>query len=116
MNTGWWRRRWLSGRRVGLMLLWTILLLAAATAVNLVGIRLAGSIEGWQQWMDAHAAHFLVWRLLLYASTAWGWIWMRRRLLAREPGCAARRRLLRMEVAALLAVIALEISQFMRTG
>jgi hypothetical protein len=48
-----------------------------------------------------HAGYFLVWRLCLYGATAYGWVWMRRRLLAREdqtrdrwagaaPGCAAR--------------------------
>lgn len=98
-------------RRVSLVLLWVFLLLIAAAAVNLIGIHLAGSIEGWERWLAAHAGYFLVWRLLLYAGTAWGWLWMRRRLLAREPGADTRRRLLRAEIAALLAIVALEVSQ-----
>ncbi|HFJ0421621.1 TPA: hypothetical protein ACGS08_004226 [Pseudomonas aeruginosa] len=97
------------GRRLGLTLLWALLLLAATVAANLVGIQLAGGIEGWQQWLADHASYFLAWRLLLYAGTAWGWCWMRRRVLAREPG--ARQRLLRAEVAAVVAVATLEISQ-----
>lgn len=97
------------GRRLGLALLWALLLLAATITANLVGIHLAGGIEGWQQWLTAHTGHFLAWRLLLYASTAWGWMWMRRRVLAREPG--TRPRLLRAEIAAVMAVAALEISQ-----
>ncbi|MGU1062186.1 hypothetical protein ACSEPQ_04840 [Pseudomonas aeruginosa] len=97
------------GRRLGLALLWALLLLAATITANLVGIHLAGSIEGWQQWLTAHTGHFLAWRLLLYAGTAWGWMWMRRRVLVREPG--ARQRLLRAEIAAVVAVAALEISQ-----
>ncbi|WP_313053435.1 hypothetical protein [Pseudomonas lopnurensis] len=97
------------GRRLGLALLWTLLLLTATVAANLVGIHQASGIEGWQQWLTAHTGHFLAWRLFLYAGTAWGWIWMRRRVLAREPG--ARQRLLRAEIAAVVAVAALEISQ-----
>jgi hypothetical protein len=96
-------------RRAGLVLLWVILLLVAAVAANVVGIHLAGGIEGWQQWLTAHTNHFLAWRLLLYAGTAWGWLWMRRRVLAREPG--ARQRLLRAEITAVMTIAALEISQ-----
>ncbi|KYO75156.1 hypothetical protein OGV25_21320 [Pseudomonas sp. P1B16] len=97
------------GQRLGLALLWALLLLVAAVAANVVGIHLAGGIEGWQQWLTAHTNHFLAWRLMLYAGTVWGWLWMRRRVLAREP--SARQRLLRAEIAAVVAVAALEISQ-----
>lgn len=116
MSAGAWRLRWLLNRRVAFALLWMALLLIAAVVANLVGIRLAGSIEHWQQWMNAHAGHFLVWRLLLYAGTVWGWLWMRRRLLAREPEGSARTRLVRVEVAAVLAVVTLEISQWVWAG
>ena len=105
-------QHWL--RRAGLVLLWAILLLVATVAVNVVGIHQAGSIEGWQQWLTAHTGHFLVWRLLLYAGTAWGWLWMRRRVLAREP--EAGKRLLRAEISAIVAVAALEIGQFVQAG
>lgn len=99
-------------RRAGLVLLWATLLLAVAVLINVVGISMAGSIENWQQWLTAHASLFLAWRLLLYAGTVWGWIWMRRRLLARQPEASARQRLLRAEITAVLAIAALEISQF----
>ncbi|MFZ4823969.1 MULTISPECIES: hypothetical protein [Pseudomonas] len=103
-------RRWPRHlRRAASITLWVILLLALAVAVNVLGIQLAGSIESWQQWLADHTGHFLVWRLLLYAATAWGWMWMRRRVLAREPG--ARQRLLQAEIAAVMAVAALEVSQ-----
>ncbi|WP_246288290.1 hypothetical protein [Achromobacter pestifer] len=108
--------RWRFTRRVASALLWTLLLLAVAVAVNVLGIRLAGSVGGWQRWMEAHASHFLAWRLLLYASTAWGWIWMRRRLREREPERSARQRMLRAEIAAVLAIMALEISQVVQVG
>ena len=38
--------RWLSSRRAILVLVWAVSLLIAATAVNVVGIRIAGGIEG----------------------------------------------------------------------
>jgi hypothetical protein len=77
-------QHWL--RRVALVLLWAILLLVATVAANVVGIHLAGSIEGW----------------------------MHRRVLAREP--EAGKRLLRAEIAAIAAVAALEIGQFVQAG
>lgn len=110
MNTVGRCLRWLSSRRAILVLVWAVSLLIAATAVNVVGIRIAGGIEGWQRWMAAQSGAFLAWRLLLYAATAWGWLWMRRRLRAREPEGAAGQRLLRAEVAAIIAVIVLEAS------
>lgn len=99
-------------RRAGLVLLCSFLLLAVAVLINVVGISMAGSIENWQQWLAEHANLFLAWRLLLYAGTVRGWIWMRRRLLARQPEASARQRLLRAEITAALAIAALEISQF----
>ena len=107
-------QHWL--RRVALVLLWAILLLVATVAANVVGIHLADGIEGWQQWLTAHTGHFLAWRLLLYAGTAWGWLWMRRRVLAREPETGTRRYLLRAEISAIVAVAALEIGQFVQAG
>lgn len=109
-----WRTHWL--QRAARVLLWAMLLLIAATAAHVAGIRLAGSLDSWQQWLTLHTDHFLIWRLLLYAGTAWGWLWMRRRVLAREPGGKTQSRLLRAEMAAALAVTAVEISQFVQAG
>ena len=95
MVSRWWQLRWLFARRTGAMFAWTLLLLAIAILVNLLGIRLAGSVEHWQGWMREHAPVFLVWRLLLYTFTVYGWIWMRRRLLVREPGTSTQQRLRR---------------------
>jgi len=101
-------------RRTGLGLLGALFVLLVAVATNLIGIYLAGGIAGWQTWLTAHSNHFLGWRLLLYAGTAYGWIWMRRRVLAREPNASTRRRLLRAELAAVGAVVALEFSSFLQ--
>ncbi|MCY1297322.1 hypothetical protein D9M70_467580 [compost metagenome] len=103
-------------RRAGLVVLGALLVLLAAVAANVVGLHLAGGIEGWQAWLTAHSNHFLAWRLLLYASTAYGWIWMRRRVLAREPDAGTRQRLLRAEMAAVVAVAAVDISPLLQAG
>ena len=107
---------WLFNRRVGVALLWTLLVVAAAVAVNIAGIHVVGGVEGWQHWLQAHAGHFFVWRLCLYGATAYGWWWMRRRLLRREPSRETHQRLLRTEIAAVIAVVALEASQLLRHG
>ncbi|RSH69199.1 hypothetical protein [Stutzerimonas stutzeri] len=101
-------------RRAGLVLVGALLVLLVAVAANLIGIHLSGGIEGWQAWLTTHSNHFLAWRLLLYVGTAYGWIWMRRRMLAREPDAATRRRLLRAELAAVAAVVVLEFSPFLQ--
>ena len=84
--------------------------------VHVLGRTLRWRVEGWQHWLQAHAGHFFVWRLCLYGATVYGWWWMRRRLLRREPSRETHQRLLRTEIAAVIAVIALEASQLLRHG
>lgn len=97
-------------RRVGMALAWILLFLGAAVVVNLVGIHMVGDVHAWEQWMQQHSLWFLIWRLVLYAGTITGWIWMRKRLLAREPDHATGQRLLRLEIAAVAAFLVLEVS------
>src|SRR3546814_4741663 len=99
MNAAWFKARWLLNRRTARTLLWTVLLLAMAVAANVAGIYVIGSIAGWEQWLAEASAFFLLWRLCLYGATAYGWVWMRRRLLARQYDPQTRRRLLRTEIA-----------------
>jgi len=114
MSAAWLRPRWLSGRRVAMMLLRTVLIAAATVAANVAGIVLLGSVAGWERWLAATTGYFLVWRLCLYGATVCGWVWMRRRLLAREADARARRRLIRAEVAGVVAIVALEASLLLR--
>jgi hypothetical protein len=120
MRATWLRPRWLFSRRAANALLWTVLIVAAAVAANIAGIYLVGSVAGWERWLAAAAGYFLVWRLCLYGATAYGWIWMRRRLLAREDQSGtdrqARRRLVRSEIAGVVAIVALEASLWMQAG
>ncbi|WP_447847048.1 hypothetical protein [Pseudomonas aeruginosa] len=115
IRRAWLRLPWPFNRRVGVALLWT-LLVAVAVAVNIAGIHVVGGVEGWQHWLQAHAGHFFLWRLLLYAATAYGWWWMRGRLRQREPSAEAHQRLLRTEIAAVTALVLLEGSQLLRLG
>jgi hypothetical protein len=91
-----------------------VVLAAVAVGANIVGIYLVGSVAGWERWLAAAAGYFLVWRLCLYGATAYGWVWMRRRLLAREDDAQARRRLVRSEIAGVVAIVALEASLLMQ--
>ena len=121
MNTArmtWRPLRRLFSRRGAQALAWAVVVLACAVGANLVGIYLVGSIAGWEQWLATASGYFLVWRLCLYWATAYGWVWMRRRLLAREDPSGtdsqARRRLVRAEIAGVVAIVALEASLLMQ--
>lgn len=112
-----WRPlRWLFSRRAAKVLLWLVMVLAAAVGANVAGIYLIDSVAGWERWLAAAAGYFFVWRLCLYGTTAYGWMWMRRRLLARENDAQARRRLVRTEVAGVVAIAALEASLLMQAA
>lgn len=102
--------------RAGTASVWAFALIAAAVSGNFVGIRMAGDSAAWQLWMKNHSGWFLAWRLLLYAATVAGWVWMRRRIVSREPGRATHMRLLRVEIAAVAAFVALEASLLLRSG
>ncbi|MEB1349014.1 hypothetical protein VDP57_17010 [Xanthomonas campestris pv. campestris] len=114
MSTTGLRLRWLFSRRSAKALMWTVVIIAIAVGTNIAGIYLVGSVAGWERWLAAGAGYFLVWRLCLYGATAYGWVWMRRRLLAREADAQARRRLVRSEIAGVLAIVALETSLLMQ--
>lgn len=96
--------------RAAMASVWAFLLIAVAATANFVGIRMTGNTEGWNLWMKHHAAWFFGWRLILYVGTIAGWVWMRQRLMSREPGRTTHLRLLRVEIAAVVAFIALEAS------
>jgi hypothetical protein len=98
----------LFNRRAALVLLWVLTIVLAAVAINVLGIRLIGSVNGWTLWLASHRAGFMTWRLCVYAATAYGWWWMRQRVRQREPSAETHRRLLRTEIAAVMVILALE--------
>ncbi len=116
MRMTWRPLRWLFSRRAAKALLWAVVIVAAAVGANVAGIYLVGSVAGWERWLAAASGYFFVWRLCLYGATAYGWVWMRRRLLVREDDAQARRRLARTEVAGVVAIVALGASLLMQAG
>lgn len=112
----WLRPWWMFNRRVGIALLWALLVVGIAVAVNVAGIHVVGGIGGWERWLRTHSAHFFAWRLLLYAATACGWWWMRQRLRQREPAAETHQRLLRTEIAAVATLVLLEGGQWLRNA
>jgi len=102
-------------RRLTTSLFWVLAILVIAAAVNLVGIRVAGDVSGWSRWLQSHSLYFLAWRLCLYGGTAYGWWWMRNRVLHREGAEETRMRFRRVEVAAVLTVLALETAVFVQS-
>ena len=115
MNAAWLRPRWLFSRRAAKALLLAVVIIAAAVGANLVGIYLVGSVAGWERWLAASAGYFLVWRVGLYGAAVYGWVWVRRPVVARGAGAQARRRLVRSEIAGVVAIVALEASLLMQS-
>jgi hypothetical protein len=89
-------------------LLWVVLLLLVALALNGVGIRFLGDTLAWSRWLSSRRGGFLVWRVLLYAAIACGWWRMRNRIDQDELSPETQMRLRRAEIGAALAILALE--------
>lgn len=100
--------------RIGRTLVLVFAIFFAAAVINFVGIWLIGDVSSWIRWLQEHSGHFVVWRGFLYAATGFGWWWMRKRVLHREPHPQTRARLLRAEIAAVLAISALEVTTFLQ--
>ncbi|CAK7053606.1 MAG: hypothetical protein BACD_02591 [Bacteroides rodentium] len=88
--------------------LWIVAIMAVMILINIAGIVWLGDIQSWESWLKNSAPLFLVWRLLLYAATIYGWLWMRKRLLQREPD--ATKKLRRAEICAAASIILLEVT------
>lgn len=101
------RPTWLFNRSLGRALLWTAFVVLVAVGINLIGISIVGDISTWSRWLDDHAGYFLAWRLCLYGTTGYGWLWMRHRL---SRDADTRQRLVRAEIGAVAALILLEVS------
>ena len=99
-------------RQLAWALLAALALMLVAAGVNLIGIRIVGDVSAWAEWLRDHRLEFLAWRVCLYGATAWSWVWMRNRVRRREPG--ALRRLRRVEIAAVLVIVAIEAMGLLR--
>ncbi|RUS67404.1 hypothetical protein CUZ56_01349 [Saezia sanguinis] len=103
--------RWLLNKKIGWVLLWIVGALTLAVSANVLGVHLFGGVQNWQSWLNNNTGIFLLWRILLYTLTACGWLWMHCRLLQREPEQV--KRLLRVEICAVAAIVLLEITNWL---
>lgn len=103
------------GRRAMMTVFWLVVLIVTAVAMNLIGIRVVGDAEAWQQWLRGHAAYFLAWRVCLYGGIAYGW-WRVRGHVIRRSNAGARARIVRAEVAAVVVLALLEGAQLLTQG
>jgi hypothetical protein len=103
-------------RRLWVTLACILLVVFVATAINVLGIRAMGSIGGWESWLEQHRLYFLAWRLCMYGATAYGWWWMRKRVLLREPDADTKTRFHRVEAAAVIVVLALETTSWLQAA
>lgn len=106
------KMRWLFNRYVGWSVVWIVGLLLVAGLVNILGIEVAGDIESWSIWLKDHAPIFLIWRICLYCAVGYGWFWMRNRVIARDGTDEAKQRFMRIEIGAVCALVALEVSNW----
>lgn len=102
-------------RSVCRTLLWILAVLAVAAAINGIGIRIVGDVARWNRWLKEHAAWFVAWRLCVYGATTYGWWRLRERLCRREPGPEIASRLRRMEIAAMITVLAVEGAVYLQS-
>ena len=107
--------KWIFKRRLLWTLLWVVVAIAVAAGINVVGIHIVGNVDAWSRWLKNHGWYFLAWRASVYAITVYGWCWMRKRVLRREPSAETRVRLFRTEVAAVLTVLLLEGTVFLQS-
>jgi hypothetical protein len=115
MNAAWLRPRWLFSRRAAKALLWRWWSSPrpwAPTSRHLPRRQRCrlGAVAGCQRGLLPGVAAVPVRR------DGYGWWWMRRRLLAREEDAQARRRLVRSEIAGVVAIVALEASLLMQAS
>jgi hypothetical protein len=104
-------RRWI--RRLSIGLLWACAILLLGASIALFGAHFLGGVQGWESWLSQRRILLLGWRLLVYVAALAGWCWMRKRLLMRESSIAARSRLRRTELAAVIVITALECTTWL---
>jgi len=110
---------WLFNRSVAMFLIGLFGLIIIAFLVNMLGIHVTGTVDNWQRYLSQNAPYFLMWRLALYSLIVAGWLWVKQRIVAREyskdeqSNTALKQRVLRIEIATVVAFLALETSNWL---
>lgn len=90
-------------------ILWATLITLAIVVIGLLSTEAANGISGLSQWLRMQASALLIWRLVLYSSTAFCWYRMRCRLNKQGFSEHQHRRLLYAEITAVVAIALLEL-------
>jgi uncharacterized membrane protein YbhN (UPF0104 family) len=93
---------------LALLLLWGVLLGLAIIFLGLLALDGFNDIGEWSAWMQSNQTVLFIWRLFLYAATAYAWYRMRLSLKRRGLDEDQSRRLLCAEVAAITVLALLE--------
>ncbi|MDR6609049.1 hypothetical protein [Pseudomonas synxantha] len=90
-------------------ILWATLIILAIITIGLLSIQAANNTTEMSQWLRAQASALLIWRLVLYCTTGYGWYRMRIRLTKQGFSPRQHQRLLFAEIVAVAAIALLEL-------
>ncbi|RMO83784.1 hypothetical protein ALQ33_02511 [Pseudomonas syringae pv. philadelphi] len=104
-KTGRWRK---AGKAALTFLLMSLLMaLLVVTFLTFVD-KVFGDLEQFSEWQRTHYGYMLAWRLLVYATLAFGWLKIRKQL-AQQASSDIPAGLMRCEVIALLLIALMEL-------
>lgn len=92
------------------IIVWAALSILILAVMGLISIEAANDVNDWNQWLKAQATPLLVWRLILYSATAYGWYRVRRHLSNEGLSTQQHQRLMYAEMAAVFAITTLELN------
>ncbi|KPX00301.1 MULTISPECIES: hypothetical protein [Pseudomonas syringae group] len=104
-KTGRWRK---AGKAALTFLLMSLLMaLLVVTFLTFVD-KVFGDLEQFSEWQRTHYEYMLAWRLLVYATLAFGWLKIRKQLV-QQASSDIPAGLMRCEVIALLLIALMEL-------
>ncbi|MCD5997164.1 hypothetical protein KDX38_26865 [Pseudomonas sp. CDFA 602] len=101
--------RWRKAGKAALAFLSMSLLMALLVVTFLTFVsKVFGDLEQFSEWQRTHYGYMLAWRLLVYATLAFGWFKIRKQL-AQQASSDIPAGLMRCEVIALLLIALMEL-------
>lgn len=101
--------RWRKAGKAALAFLSMSLLMALLVVTFLTFVsKVFGDLEQFSEWQRTHYGYMLAWRLLVYATLAFGWLKIRKQLV-QQASSDIPAGLMRCEVIALLLIALMEL-------